>query len=218
MPTGFRDARAARFIRLVLALVALAALASCYPGDQLTTEEADVVVTLFDESADFSVLRSYAMPDSIVHLVGEGDDTISRDFDDEILSLIVSNMGALGFTREGDPANADVIMLTAVAVNEQVGYAGYPWGGYWGWYAPYPPNFGWGFYPWYGASTIYTYRTGTIFMQMLDPARIDSTVSKVPTIWVGALNGLVQGDAVPERIADGINQAFAQSPYLGEGK
>ena len=218
MGTCSGDTRAPQFIRLVLALTALALFASCYPGDQLTTEEADVVITLFDESADFSTLTSYAMPDSIVHLESTEEDNISRAFDDDVLALIASNMGALGFTRESDPANADVIMLTAVAVNEQVGYAGYPWGGYWGWYTPYPPNFGWGYYPWYGAGTIYTYRTGTIFIQMLDPARTDSTVSKVPTIWVGALNGLVQGDAVPERIADGINQAFAQSPYLGEGK
>jgi hypothetical protein len=222
MHTRFRIARASRFgpLGLAFAIAALTLFASCYPGDQLTVEEADVVVTLFDDTADFASLRSYAMPDSIIHLVdGDAEDTITRDFDDEILAQVVSNMGAVGFTREGDPADADVLLLVAIAVNEQIGYTGYPWGGHWGWYYPYPPGFGWGWYPWYGGgSSIYMYRTGTIFMQMLDPARADSTEAKVPTIWIGALNGIVEGDNIEERIMDGITQAFAQSPYLGEGK
>lgn len=196
------------------------ALGSCYPGDQLTVDEADVVVTLFDPDADFATKQSYAMPDSVIHLVPEGGtDDISRDFDAEILAQVVSNMGALGFTREGDPDDADVIMLVAITVREQIGYTGNPWGGYWGWYYPYSPGWGWGYYPWYGGGgTIYTYRTGTLFMEMIDPAAADSTLEKVPTIWIGALNGMVEGDAVEERIIDGINQAFAQSPYLGDGK
>ncbi len=208
------------WLGLGLLILVVAALASCYPGDQLTVEEADVVVTLFDDTEDFSSLTTYAMPDSILHIVGTGDvDDISRAFDDEILAQVAANMNGVGFTRETDPALADVIMLVSITASDQVGYSGYPWGGYWGWYYPYPPDWGWGWYPWYGGgATIYTYRTGTVFMQMLDPARADSTQEKIPTVWVGALNGLVEGSQVEERIIDGINQAFAQSPYLGEGK
>ncbi len=205
---------------LCLALALAAAAGSCYPGDQLTVEDSDVVVTLFDDQADFASKQSYAMPDSIVHIVaGGGADDISRDYDAEILTQVASNMGALGFTREIDPDLADVLMLVSVAANEQVGYTGYPWGGYWGWYYGYPPGWGWGYYPWYGGGgTVYTYRTGTIFMQMIDHAAADSVQEKVPTVWIGALNGLVEGDAVEERILSGIDQAFAQSPYLGYGK
>jgi hypothetical protein len=108
-------------------------------------------------------------------------------------------------------------MLVSISARNNVGYTGYPWGGYWGWYLPYPPDWGWGYYPWYGGS-IYTYRSGTVFMQMLDPARADSTVQKVPTVWIGAMNGVAEGDDIEERVIDGINQAFEQSPYLGAGK
>jgi hypothetical protein len=204
-----------------LVVAAWAVFVSCYPGDQLTVQEADVVVTLFDGGIDFASKQSYAMPDTIVHIVqGAGViDDISRDFDTEILDRVASNMGTLGFTREADPDNADVLMLVSIAAGEHVGFTGYPWGGYWGWYYPYPPGFGWGYYPWYGGGgTVYTYRTGTVFMQMIDHAAADSTLEKVPTIWIGALNGLVEGDAVEERILDGIDQAFDQSPYLGDGK
>jgi hypothetical protein len=203
-----------------LAVASVVVLGSCYPGDQLTVSEADVVVTLFDDTADFASKQTYAMPDSIIHLVADNAvDDISRSFDAEILAQVAANMNGAGFTRVTDPALADVIMLVAINAQNEVGYTGYPWGGYWGWYTPYPPGYGWGWYPWYGGgSTIYTYRTGTVFMQMLDPAAVDSTEAKIPTIWVGALNGLVDGSQVEERIIDGINQAFAQSPYLGEGK
>ncbi len=203
-----------------VALTVVAALISCYPGDQLTTEEADVVVTLFDEQTDFSTLTSYAMPDTIIHLVADSSsEDIRRDFDDEILAQVESEMAAKGFTRESDPANADAFMLISATTREQVGYTGYPWGGYWGWYLPYPPGWGWGYYPWYGGGgTIYTYRSGTVFMQLLDPAQADSTQAKIPTVWIGAINGLVQGNAIEERVSDGIRQAFAQSPYLSDGK
>jgi uncharacterized protein DUF4136 len=198
----------------------LGALVSCYPGDQLTTEEADVVVTLFDDQTDFSTLQSYAMPDTIIHLVADSSsDDLRRDFDDEILAQVASEMAAKGFTRASDPNDADAFLLVSASTREQVGYTGYPWGGYWGWYVPYPPGWGWGWYPWYGGGgTIYTYRSGTIFMQLLDPAQADSTEGKIPTVWIGAINGLVQGNTIEERIADGIRQAFLQSSYLADGK
>ena len=203
-----------------VAALALAVFLSCYPGDQLTTEDADVVVTLFDDQTDFGTLQTYAMPDTIVHLVPDSSSSnIRRDFDDEILVQVAAEMAAMGFTRESDPNDADAFLLIAATSREQVGYTGYPWGGYWGWYYPYPPGWGWGWYPWYGGGgTIYTYRSGTVFMQLADPAQADSTEAKVPTVWVGAINGIIEGNAVEERIADGIRQAFAQSPYLGEGK
>lgn len=214
--------RVARGHRLVpvFATVALAVLISCYPGDQLNVEDADVVVTLFDAQTDFGTLQTYAMPDTIVQLTADSTaGSVRRDFDDEILAQVASEMAALGFTRESDPANADAFLLLSVAAREQVGYTGFPWGGYWGWYYPYPPGWGWGWYPWYGGGgTIYTYRTGTVFMQLLDPARADSTEEKIPTVWVGAINGMIEGTAIEERIADGIREAFAQSPYLGDGK
>ncbi len=202
-------------------LVIVVALGSCYPGDQLTVEEADVVVTLFDQGTDFASLSTYEMPDTIVHLVDEDqEDNIRRDFDAQILDRIAGHMAALGFTRVALPGSADAIMLVAVTAREQIGYTGgYGWGGYWGWYYPYPPGWGWGWYPWYGGGgTIYTYRTGTLFMDLLDPAAADSTEEKVPTAWIAALNGLIEGNQVEERIDNGIDQAFAQSPYLGAGK
>ncbi len=202
------------------AVLVLAVLVSCYPGDQLTVEEADVVVTLFDDQTDFAVLQRYAMPDTIIHLEGDdSSDSIRRDFDEDILAQVAAEMAGSGFTRESDPNNADVFVLLSASTREQVGYTGYPWSDYWGWYYPYPPGWGWGWYPWYGGGgTIYTYRVGTLFLQMLDTAQADSIAGKTPTVWIGAINGMIEGGAVEERIEQGIHQAFRQSPYLADGK
>ena len=39
---------------------------------------------------------------------------------------------------------------------------------------------------------------------------------EIPVLWSGALNGIIdQGGDSEQRITDGINQVFDQSPYLG---
>ena len=68
------ESRDMRYRRLkapgAMLLVALAAvlLASCTPESGLqTADDYDVVVTLYDKEADFGSVRTYLMPDSIVH-------------------------------------------------------------------------------------------------------------------------------------------------------
>jgi hypothetical protein len=199
-------------------LLAASILISCYPGDELTVSETDTVITLFDSETDFSTKLTYAMPDTIVHLVPEGeDDDVSRAYDSTILNGIVEHMDALGFTRVLDPATADVHVLTAATVIDYQGYAYYGW--YWDyWYGGYPPYWGW--YPWYpsGGGVAYSYSVGTILITMTDPDRVDASGERVPPIWSAALNGLSDRATNAQRIDNALDQAFAQSLYLGEGK
>jgi hypothetical protein len=208
-----------RFIVLGATTILLGAalFICCYPGDELTVSDTDAVVTVFDKNADFSVENTYAMPDTIIHLVSEGDrDDISRAYDATILSQIASHMATLGYTRVLDPATADVNVLTSVNVRDYTGYAYY--GGWWGyWYGYYPP--GWGWYPYYpGGGVTYSYSVGTIFIMMTDPPRTTADGKPIPPIWIAAVNGLADKSTNSKRITKGIDQAFAQSQYLGEGK
>lgn len=200
-----------------VALLAVSLLLSCYPGDELTVSDTDTVVTIFDQEADFSAQTTYAMDDTVMHLVEDGDrDDISRAYDDEILAQIVANMDALGYTRIADPAAADVNLLVGVSVRDYTGYAYY--GGYWGyWYGYYPP--GWGWYPYYpGGGYTYSYSIGTIFVLMTNPPALDANGKPSAPIWIAALNGLADAGTTVTRIENGIDQAFAQSQYLGDGK
>jgi Domain of unknown function (DUF4136) len=197
-------------------LIGVSLLLSCYPGDELTVSDTDAVVTVFDKNADFTTKLTYAMPDTVIHLVAEGGkDDVSRVYDATILGRIASNMDALGYARVTDPATADVQVLTAATVNDYVGYVSYGW--YWDYWYGYPP--GWGWYPYYPSGGVtYSYSLGTILVVMTDPHKTDSTGKRVPPIWTGALNGMADKSTNAQRITRGIDQAFAQSKYLGDGK
>ena len=173
-------------------------------------------MTVFDKSADFSLEHAYAMPGPIMHLVAEGGRGDIARRDATILSQIKSHMAALGYTLVANPATADVNVLTSVNVRDYTGYAYY--GGYWGyWYGYYPPAWGW--YPYYPSGGVtYSYSVGTIFIMMTDPPRTTTDGKPAPPIWIAAVNGLADKSTNSKRIAKGIDQAFAQSLYLGEGK
>jgi hypothetical protein len=198
-------------------LIAAAIFISCYPGDQLTVGETDTVVTLFDKTADFKTDSTYAMPDTVLHLVAQGErDDISRAYDKTILADIADNMAKLGYTKVANPANANVHMLVAVSVRDYTGVA-YT-GGWWNyWYGYYPPYWGWyPYYPSYGVT--YDYSIGTVFTLMVDPHKPNVNDKPAPPIWIGAVNGLADKTTNSQRIQKGIAQMFAQSKYLGEGK
>jgi len=212
----------------LIILVALGAaaslyLSSCTPGSDLTAPESDVVVTLFNHDVDFSAITTYAMPDTIVHIVVEGgSDQVSRKYDNAILDLMAANLDARGYVRieAGSSEVPDVLVLvSATSVDYWYWYSYYP-GDYWGWYPGWSwwggyPGWGWG-YPPPSYGTSYAYTTGTLFVNMVDPAEPDAANELIAAYWLGVCNGVLN-DTTPSkqaRISDSINQLFKQSPYL----
>ena len=191
---------------------------SCYYDYGLSVEEYDVVATFFDTETNFGKFHSYAMPDSIIHLVEEGkEDDITREYDELILTQINDNMQALGYQKMENPTEdnkPDVVLLVAVTTMEHYqAYYNYYWWG-WGWYP------GWGiWYPWYPGGAVYNYSTGTVLIDMVDIENANIEEEKLPAIWVAAINGLL-GDKsrnVRNRLITNIDQCFKQSPYLATG-
>ncbi len=205
---------------LIIGSLLLAALlltfTSCYSDYGLSTADYDTIITLFDNNANFKK-PTYAMPDTVVHFVEEGEeDDIDRSKDALILQTIENNMTKLGYERVPVDTSANApgfVMLVGVTVTDNYGSVYYPgwgyWGG-WGWWGGYP---GWG-YP--GGSVIYSYTTGTIFMTMLDPEKTISEDQKFGAVWLARINGVVSSSLnTSARITQKINDAFNQSPYLG---
>ena len=189
---------------LAMVIVFVAGL-SCYPDYGLTTADYDMVLTLYDTNNDFSGYVYYAMPDTIIHPVPDGQtDDLGRDFDSRIIADVVRNMNSLGFQRITDTtqiSQTDVIILLSAYKQEWVVNGWYP-GGWWGWYP---------WYPGYGYS--YNYSTGTVFISMIDVEKYDPNAQINSTVWNAGLNGLT-GDTrtgTSTRIRNAINQAFAQS-------
>ena len=61
-----------------------------------------------------------------------------------------------------------------------------------------------------------SYKSGTIFISLVDPDVPPPQVGQVTSIWGAALNGMLEGSnsEILARINANITQAFVQSPYL----
>jgi len=192
-------------ISLMLLLLALAVgLYSCYPGEEITAADTDIVATYFDKEADFSTKLTFAMPDEIIRLDDEGNPISDPGANDQLaINRIKSNLDQAGFTEIINPdsiTNVPDVLVIAFA-NQSTWVSG---GCYSSWYSWYYPYYGW-CYPVY-----YTYDIGTVLIVMIDPSESRNA------LWVAALNGILEDTnaGIADRLTDGIDQAFTQSPYL----
>ncbi len=204
-------------IKSKILLIALFAtlLTSCYTDYGLTTEDYDIVYTKYNTSTNFASFKTFFMPDSVYHLVGEGEeDNLSRQFDALILNLVATNFQNRGYVRVAqlDSTNLpDAAVVVSVSDDTYSGAIYYP--PYWGY-----PGWGWDWYyypPYWGDVTYYEYNTGTIYIQFADIQNIDNE-HILYTDWMAIANGLLSSNIVQtqSRIETAINQAFKQSPYL----
>ncbi len=203
---------------------ALLTVSSCYPGEVTNLQQLDLVITAHDETVTFSSFSTYVLLDSVVHvdlLDNDNDDLLNRDNDALVLSQIRSKIEALGYVEETDPANStpDVILqVAALAVTNTEAYVSYPWYDWYGWYPYYGccgPGYGY-YYPWAPTIDVVQYNTGTLVITMIDPTREGVDANTISVIWVGGINGLLEGSdaALAARVTEAIDQAFDQSPYL----
>jgi hypothetical protein len=182
-------------------------LQSCYPYDDINVQDADVVATFYDNATNFSDLGTYAISDTIFTFDSNGDIVPSGDISNsnanQILNSIKSNMASFGFEElTTNQSSADVVMAAFVSSSTWV--SGGCYGGYYSYWYPY---YGW-CYP-----VAYTYTTGSIIIVMSRP-----DANNPETVWIAGCNGVVSGTVTNSRINSDINQAFTQSPYLGNGK
>jgi hypothetical protein len=203
-------------------------IVSCYPGEPSSGAELDIVGTSYDKEFDFNAITSFALPDTIVHIVTDGElDILSRDYDYLIINRIRDQMISNGYQEEPlDTLNpADIVLLISAVSASKSGVYFDPawWWGYWGWWpgwSGYPGDSMWG--PGWGMGfpvgfPIYiNYATGTLFITMIDPENTDIDEMTIAAPWLAAFNSLLQtgGQDIEQRITDNIDQAFKQSPYL----
>jgi hypothetical protein len=185
-------------------------LQSCYPYDDLTPEDTDVVVTFYDEGTNFTNLVTYAIPDTIYTFNSSGDIVPSEDISsssaNQILTSLNNNLQESGYTpQQGNQADADVHVFALVTSSTWV--SGGCYGGYWSYWYPY---YGW-CYP-----VAYTYTTGSLFVVMLNPAKTGDSQA----VWFAGVNGILSSTNASNasRINSDIDQAFNQSPYLRGSK
>ena len=203
-------------------------LISCYPDGGLNSiEDYDVVITRYNKDYNFGAVKTYAMPDTILHVIADttAEDEITREFDELILTKIAENMKNSGYKRITSTSQQDsipdVVILAGVFTSRYQGWSFWPgwsggWGYWpgWGWWGPGYPGYGPG-YP--GVAVPYTFSTGSVVAYMFEPDDFDPDLALLPSEWGFGINGLLGGSSstAAGRISQSIDQAFTQSPYLG---
>ncbi|MCK5618995.1 MAG: DUF4136 domain-containing protein, partial [Candidatus Krumholzibacteria bacterium] len=102
-----------------------------------------------------------------------------------------------------------------------------PWFSYWGdWIAFDNPalddlNVSWGLdFAWYSGSVVYSYDVGAFVVAIVDFKSIESGTeeNKLNALWLATMNGVATGNnrTMAGRVLKGIDQMFAQSPYLSK--
>ena len=199
-------------------------LSSCYPGGPEYVEDMDLVATMYDATFDFTKVNTYIMPDTVMPVYdpdnSEDAEPVDKQMQELILDEVAEQFELLGYERKYDTIDGypDVYVTLTAFSSTYVGYYYDYWYYYWGYYPYWPPYWGGGYYPYYpwGGTVVYSYTTGTVLIQMMDPNNVDIENEKIPVVWIGAINGLAEGGQtnINERVKRGIDQVFKQSDYL----
>lgn len=198
-------------------LFCIVAAVGCYPDQIMSLSQLSSVTTLVDSQAPLRQARTFALPDTIIHPEeAQGAAVIGHDGDPQILARIREGFLGFGWHEITDVVaeRPDVVVLTAVLEKTNTGVAYLDWWGGWGWWPGWPvgygPAWGWG-YP--ANAVTFEYETGTLVVTMLDIQHGDTSAKRVPLLWAAAVNGVLTKSSLEGALA-GIDQAFAQSPYL----
>jgi hypothetical protein len=203
-----------KFLRVsALAVAVGAVLSACYPERPSQPHDYASVTTVYDTLTRFDSLKTFYVPDSVVH-VG-GTDNISHAYDSLIVATIDTYMVARGYTQVLDPTQADLTLNPAVSVVDNYVLTDADWCLVWEWAYPWTCS---GWIPGYPVDVIgYSYSAGTLFIPMADLSDGVPPSFSPPVVWVAGINGVVSGmssSALASSIEQGINQAFYQSPYI----
>lgn len=229
-----------KYINLFIIGILTAGLtSSCYPDKIEEIEDLDLVQTQYDASFSFGDRNYYLLPDTIPLITDNPSYVKSENelaLEQAIIDEIEFQMNSAGYTRLAEEDTTDsekmekalIVLPTRGTVTYTEYYYDYYYYGsnYWDFYYGfnyYYPGYSWNnFYPW-GYPSSYSYSIGTVIIEMIDPSqpfRVDDSNEEVSyTVrWLAILNGLAESslENTENRIKDGIEQAFNQSPYLYE--
>ncbi len=196
---------------VVFMLTGVALLFSaCYKDYGLSTADYDVVITAYDEAADFEDpnYEYYYLDPEIIYL-DDPDDSASNQPDNAttIMNTIIDQLeNRYGYLPETiDNAGVEVIVAYSETNHFSYWYNYWYW---WGWY--YPPYWG-------GGGWTYDYTDGSLYIQMNDLNNPDpDDPEKFSALWFAGINGILNDSSIDlqQRIEDAIEQAYTQSPYL----
>lgn len=209
--------------KLVPILLAVFAFAACEKDPDMSKLDNEYLVfTNYDKQADFTSFNTYFLPDSVM-VIGDKEkpEYWTGENAEKIVNAFVDNMKSRGYTRVDDKEMADLGLQVSYIASTYyfTGYTGgydnpYWWWGYPGyWNSYYWGNWGYWYYPY---PVTYSYSTGSLLTDMVNLKAPEGKDAKLPIIWNTYISGLLTSSNKVNMTytVSGINQAFAQSPYI----
>jgi hypothetical protein len=230
-------------LSMVVTLFGSLFFAGCYQyHDEVYLDELDITLTYYNKDFDFQTYTTFGIRDSVGLYTNYLTEQQQEDFYDaggasqNIRNYVKQKFIDQGYTfvDNGQQADFYVNLFVAMINNTEVVY--YP-GGWYGYYPYYEYYYGW-YYPYYGYTwyyDVYEYQSGTLLMEIADGASVqayrqwaetktpeeiqNADPSEIPMIifqWQGLVNGVADENAEynADRAKTGVDEAFAQSPYL----
>lgn len=197
-----------------------AVIFSCQPEpDTKKLIDEMVVSTNYDPDADFSEYLTYSIPtDTIGFISNTSSDTIitakESDYPRLVLDALNQNLTDRGYSRTNKNQNPDlainVLVVNDFNVFQNVVYPDFY--GYPGYY--YPGYYGYGSWYYYPFVSTYAYNTGVLVIEMID-LKNRTPDNKVRVIWDAYMGDVYSTLDLQQQTKSAINQAFIQSPYIG---
>jgi Domain of unknown function (DUF4136) len=217
----------ASFRRGAVVLSALVtACAAPPPSAELLSEP--ITATLHAPNTDFGKFRTFYLRPEIRNLTDENSTaTLDAATAKPILDAVNKNMTSRGYKVADNPKDADLQMETLYVNSVSNNIYCYSWYDpyYWG----YPA---YGYYPYYGGCDGTVWRSGLLATLMVDATSARGTTrvelisdagltidaaspttpaKQLPGIWFSGVYGI---ELSSQTAVDGINESFAQSPYI----
>jgi hypothetical protein len=193
--------------------------------DDIVAVPTPVVRTVRDPSFNFATLRTFAMPDTVAHLVPATGTplVVSREFDRTVLDQVRANLITRGYTQVANPATTTpdfLVLVGATAATNYDLFATYNWYPYYStysgllWYAP-GFNSSWTLvYPFYPTVGVTAYDRGSFLVTIVPTLTVNPLAQQISAEWAGTATALLDGNVTSTMVQTAIDQMFTQSPYL----
>jgi hypothetical protein len=204
----------------------LAGIGGCSDNDNLVLPISSGLVTTFkDSNFNFTTLHTFAMPDTVAHLVPLTGTplTVTGQFDAVALNQVRTDLLARGYTDVSNQAGVTpdfVVLVGATATTNYNAWVTYPWFSFWG-FSPvfnfFAPGFStaWGIiFPWGPVIGTTAYDRGTLIVTIVPTSSINQADETIQAAWAGVATGLLNGSITDLTVTTAIDKMFALSPYL----
>jgi hypothetical protein len=218
-------ARRARMLVPALGLFGALTGLGCDDSNDVVVPTINSAVAVFkDSSFDFTTLRTFSMPDTIVHLfpLGEAAQAVTRQFDRVAINQVRQDLRARGYVEITNASIRPdfVVLVGATATPNYNAFVGYPWFTFWGFYrgwAWFSPGFSttWGIiYPWFSVVGITSFDRGTLIVDLIPTSSVNTTTRTIRSAWTGVAASLLNGSITSVTVSAAVDRMFQLSPYL----